>query len=441
MRELQVETGFQEAVALQKKLIVVLRQFIEITLDKPFFEFNRQDMFALRSKMTRENVEHFLSEHQTMWQPVYETLKDVEEDETILFTQIIKNINVHLHQLNDEMFIQFDYSKTIGRWWNVLSENSRGILYSYPQMEIISLPFHKFYNLDERYDTQLSTLNLNQPTYAMEKLDGSMIHVFESENQLYASTRGAIQGFDINRTAKNLVEEQLDVNETLSLIRQGYTPIFELLLTKENPNALVVVYEKEELRLIAVRNKNTGHYIHPLELENVASTLGVKSAEIYQNKGLQAILEERESIQNMEGWVVYFEDGTFIKIKGEEYLSLMRPKGIVERIKKSPASLGKIVFDLMQENQLDDVLANIRDKEVREAMEKMEERITRIINGWEAEAMSILHRHEDKPRAEFGRAVTAEPVEPIVVNMTFGMYTKKNTRMKLEYFGNLLTIE
>ena len=40
---------------------------------------------------------------------------------------------------------------------------------------LISRPFHKFFNVNEREETQMNVIDLGQPHVIMEKMDGSMI--------------------------------------------------------------------------------------------------------------------------------------------------------------------------------------------------------------------------------------------------------------------------
>lgn len=438
MKMLQVDTRLEDAIVLHKKLTLLIKSLVEEMLEKPFEEYGRFDMFELRNVLTEENVTPFLESHKELWEPIHEAVADPSLHGETLFIKLFQKINVHLHKVDGKFFVQLDYSKTIGRWWNVLSENSRGIVYSYPEMEVLSLPFHKFYNLNERPQTQLHELNLNQPIHIMEKLDGSMIHVFEHDGELYTATRGAIDGFEFNNKAKHHLLTTTNVDTVRSFIQEGYTPIFELLLQEGDENALVVKYEKEELRLIAVRDRNTGHYVHPTEVEEMANQLGVKSAVFYHGMTLGNAIAEQKHVKNMEGWVIYFEDGTMLKVKAEEYLSLLRPKSLDTKFKTKPHLLAPTVFKLMEENKLDDVLANMGNEETKKEMEEMEDKIVAIQEAWHSEARALYERHYSENRGDFARAVLAEKPEKIVQTMVFGMMSGSTVQIKWEHIESAL---
>lgn len=432
MKMLQVNTRLEDAIVLQRKLALLVKDLVEEMLEKPFETYGRYDIFNLRNALTEENVKEFLDVRQELWEPIHETLADNDFQGEKLFIKLFEKVNIHLHNVEGNLFVQFDYSKTIGRWWNLLSENSRGIVFRYPEMEVLSLPFHKFYNLNERPHTQLHALNLNQPIHIMEKLDGSMIHVFEHSGELYTATRGAIHGFEFNQKAKRHLLTTTNVEAVLRTIQNGYTPIFELLLQEGDENALIVKYEKEELRLIAIRERETGHYVHPTELAKIADDFGVEAATFYHGMTFGDVIATQKNVKNMEGWVIYFEDGTMVKVKGEEYLSLLRPRDMDNKFKSKPQLMAPTVFKLMQENKLDDILANMTNAETKEAMEQMEATIETIIESFHTEARALYERHYSENRGDLARAVLAEKPNKVVQNLVFGLMSGSTVTIKWE---------
>ena len=54
----------------------------------------------------------------------------------------------------------------------------RGIIFDTATGEILRRPFHKFFNVNERDETQDHRVDLSRPHAILEKLDGSMIAPF-----------------------------------------------------------------------------------------------------------------------------------------------------------------------------------------------------------------------------------------------------------------------
>lgn len=440
MEYLQVNNGFEEGIKLQKQVLVLVKALIEERLEKPFEESNRFDIFTLRTMLTVENVEEFLEKHSDIWNPIYEAVKEDGAQSAYAFILLMKKLNVLFQTVNGKHFVQFDYSKMIGRWWNVLTENSRGIVYSYPELEVLSVPFHKFYNLNERPHTLFQNLNLHQKHYLFEKLDGTMLHAFEYEGELYVGTRGAIAGYEFNEVGKKLILNEANTEEVLSLIRSGHTPIFELLLPLENELAQVIEYQQDEIRLIAVRNRKDGSYIHPTEIPGLSEKLGVKSAVFYENMHLTDAMEQQKEIKNMEGWVIYFEDGTFLKVKGEDYLRLLQPKEFGMKFEKKPLALAKTVFELMKENKLDDMLSITSNDKVRGEMERLQDEIQGIVDGFHRRARELYDTYYHGDRKVFANAVRQKESNIYIQAVAFTYLSGKVAELKWTHIEPLLTI-
>ena len=122
---------------------------------------------------------------------------------------------------------------------------------------IIARPFHKFFNIGEREETQPGKLDFTAPHQVLTKLDGSMIHPILHEGQIrWCSKMGftevAEQINDFTKDNKNY----LDFSEWC--IKNGLTPIFEWTSRKQK---IVIDYPEDGLTLLAVRNNVTGQYL------------------------------------------------------------------------------------------------------------------------------------------------------------------------------------
>lgn len=425
MKRLNYDTiRHKQALNVQRKLIGLYEsltmEFLDVELEKMPF----QGIHRLRAVLTLEKLEGFYETHRGDINTIAEMMNKPPSIETL--QNIIDKVNVHTHTLEGETFIQLDYSKQVGRWWNLLTENSRGNIFRYPNLELVSLPFGKFYNLNERSHTELKTLNLNQNSYVMEKLDGTMIHLFESNGILISATRGSAGVYYFNDKVIELIQ-QANQETILAVIRGGYTPIFEILLKPEDEFGQIVKYEKEEIRLIAVRHRETGEYVHPTVLEEMAIAFGVKSAIFYQGKELFHVLQEQNSIVNMEGWVIYFEDGLMVKVKGEEYVAQVRSENLKEKVKnkmeKQENEIGKTIYGWMQAGIIDDQLSFIQSDDLRNELNQVMDEIEKALVGFREELKDLFNRHYSDDRKTFAMALKNDKtIDRSTFSLLFELY-------------------
>lgn len=135
----------------------------------------------------------------------------------------------------------------------------RGIIFDSKTGDIIRRPFHKFFNVNEREETQDHVVDLSRPHVILEKLDGSMIAVFAHEGKLIWGTKMVAQ--DFHELVEQFVKES-DIDYEgfcWELINSGHTPIFEWMHPQKR---IVIDYGKEPtLTLTAIRNIVTGAYV------------------------------------------------------------------------------------------------------------------------------------------------------------------------------------
>lgn len=134
----------------------------------------------------------------------------------------------------------------------------RGIIFDTATGNIIRRPFHKFFNVNEREETQLNQLDFSKEHWIDTKLDGSMIAVFMHGGELIYGTKMVAP--DFNELVKQFVAaSDIDYDSFCrDVIEQGYTPIFEFMHPQKQ---IVIDYGKPALTLLAVRNMVTGEFL------------------------------------------------------------------------------------------------------------------------------------------------------------------------------------
>lgn len=423
----------KEAVNLQRAVIRLFEKIVPYFIGEELKDMDRSLMGQLRKTVTLDSLNAFICSHTKEWEEIAGAIQEEATSEGLL--RLIEKMNLHVYQLHNETFIQLDYSKLVGRWWNLLTRNSRGHLYRYPELELISLPFQKFYNINEREETQLHALDMKQSLTIMEKLDGTMIHLFEVGGTIVSATRGSVGEYYYNDKAIAFVEKA-HYQTILELIQMGYTPMFELLLREEDEYGQTVRYQEEDLRLIAIRHRETGAYVHPTELQRVAKELDVQSATDYREKNMYDILEEQKEVKNFEGWVVYFEDGTMVKLKAEDYLKLNYTYGLETRMMSNRHMIEKTLYTWLQENIYDDQLSSIKSDEFRMELEETLQKIEKASESYLRMIRVKLNEHYSDNRKNFAKALSKDDtISKSDFSLIFELYKGKEVGLKEVQWG------
>lgn len=139
-----------------------------------------------------------------------------------------------------------------------LRRECRGIIFDSKTGDIIRRPFHKFFNVNEREETQDHRLDFSKEHWIDTKLDGSMIAVFMHQGEIVYGTKMVAPDFH------ELVKKFVDASDVdyegfcRKVIADGHTPIFEFMHPQKR---IVIDYGKEPaLTLLAVRHMVTGQF-------------------------------------------------------------------------------------------------------------------------------------------------------------------------------------
>lgn len=122
---------------------------------------------------------------------------------------------------------------------------------------IMSRPFHKFFNVNEREETQARLIDMSQPHVIMEKRDGSMVRPITINGYIRLATKMGIT--EVAMQAEKFFARNVKYKDfCIWCIDKGLTPIFEWT----SPfNQIVLPYEEDILTLLAVRENISGKYL------------------------------------------------------------------------------------------------------------------------------------------------------------------------------------
>jgi len=190
--------------------------------------------------------------------------------------------------------------------------NARGIIFNRATGEVVARPWKKFFNLSEVQEFSLFDVE-GAEFVATEKVDGSLGILFPYKDNWYVATKGSF----ISDQAVWATKWARD-NINLNAVPKGYTALFEIIYPE---NRIIVNYgDREELVLLGLVDNRTGLDVSYEELKGTAEMLGVSLVPSFGSNNLKDIQKiAKELDPNKEGFVVTFDNGTKLKIKGDEY--------------------------------------------------------------------------------------------------------------------------
>jgi RNA ligase len=100
----------------------------------------------------------------------------------------------------------------------------RGLIFDTATGQLISRPYHKFFNAGEREETQLNKINLYEPHIVLEKLDGSMIRPIPTAEGFKLATKAGVT--DISQQAEAFISDKSNYNTFINKCIQKGTILF-----------------------------------------------------------------------------------------------------------------------------------------------------------------------------------------------------------------------
>lgn len=188
--------------------------------------------------------------------------------------------------------------------WDPITLLARGLVLDERAQEVVATPFPKFFNAGEKRGDVPAL-----PFEAFEKLDGSLIVIFHAAGKWRCITKGA---WDSRQAI--WAQAQIDALE-LSPLTVGITYLAEAISPE---NRIVVAYDRPELVLLAAYDQS-GRELRYDEIAAVAEALGWRAAERQSFTSMTNLVTHTLALpRSSEGYVVRFEDGTRLKLKGAE---------------------------------------------------------------------------------------------------------------------------
>jgi RNA ligase len=256
----------------------------------------------------------------------------------------------------------------------------RGLIFD-NENNLISRPYHKFFNVNEREETQLSVFaekTSTQNHMFLEKLDGSMVRPLKIGDSTFMATKMGIT--DTGLRASKFFWSQQKIMSFVDEIYKEFTPIFEWLSLEDR---IVLDYGDPQLVLTAIRNNFSGEYISYDMMKILADRfdLNIVGAKVVEDiSDMQSVLNDISKETDSEGYVVRFEDGHMVKIKNEWYVTLHRSKEL--------ATNDRLIVKCILEESVDDLKPLLMESDLVRVV-KMET----VVNNALLEIVSSIVEH------------------------------------------------
>lgn len=233
----------------------------------------------------------------------------------------------------------------------------RGLIFDL-KGNVISRPYHKFFNVNERHETMSHMIDWSLEHMALEKLDGSFIRPFRPEQDILWGTKMGVT--DVALPVFEFVKQRDNYQRFAKfMLDNNKTPVFEWCSRQQR---IVVDYPVDRLVLTGARDMTTGEYMSYSDLLSEGNRFDIEVVRAFGNiVDFEAFLKECRELKGMEGYVIRFANGHMYKVKADEYCLLHKTLDKFVREKD--------FVPLIVDDKLDDVLpkfqADIVDKVTR----------------------------------------------------------------------------
>ena len=237
-------------------------------------------------------------------------------------------IDKHTHPTLSLELFKYSRQCVKNECWFTNTKLARGLVFDSVNKVIIGKGFAKFFNIGEFQSLVPEKLPWDLGFSVEEKLDGSLVYIWNFDNEWHTSTSGSFVSEQAMRV-KNIIKT-LD----LSLIDRNIT----LLVEYTSPeNQIVVSYDNENITLLSAFNRDDLTEFNDDKITTIARKLNLKRPAVFNFQNKEEILNYIFP-SNFEGFIVKFENGFRVKLKSPLYVKVHRllnylsPKGVIELI-------------------------------------------------------------------------------------------------------------
>lgn len=298
-----------------------------------------------------------------------------------------------------------------------ISTECRGLIFD-KSGKLISRPYHKFFNVNEKPHTRMEEIDLNEPHVILEKLDGSMIRPIPCDTGFRLATKAGVT--DVAMNAEVFIADKPEYSKFIEYcLMIGLTPIFEWCSRK---NRIVVDYPEDKLILTAIRENSTGIYQNWFNMRETAKLYSIPFVKAIagDDTDISKVVDHIRKWEDDEGVVIRFDNGHMLKIKADDYV--LRHKC------KESLSQEKNVLSIIINDSVDDIVPLLDKSESdRERLFQFEKDFWREIYKFDNKLISMFVKGNDQfpDQKEFAVEFVQKQIKPKYASFMFKMKNRK----------------
>lgn len=296
----------------------------------------------------------------------------------------------------------------------VLLRECRGIAFD-EDGYILSRPYSKFFNLNERPETQSNVIDFNETHHVLEKLDGSFIRPLynKKDKDFRVATK-----MGLTDTAANAEKHIADKMNYYDFFKFCYdmnmTPIFEWC---SEQNRIVILYEEPKLVLTAIRDLYSGRYMAYDQMVSIANNFKLPVVGTYPSiNNINEFMSTVDDNENIEGFVIRFVSGHQLKVKTSDYVLKHKSADIV--------SNNRQLIELILNGNIDDIKTHVLENEIKK-IENMEKLVSETVLDLSDQLKKFYSKYKHLSRKEFALTVMKNE-KPFFSKNFFAMMDSKD---------------
>jgi T4 RnlA family RNA ligase len=245
-------------------------------------------------------------------------LKYTQEDETFFTAdQVFKGVTYRV------------FSYRLGSYTAFIAPDAlegRGIMFELDSndqpVRLACRPIHKFFNLNENPSTMNLDLSVDNIKLIMDKADGSLISTYlDHEGELQLKSKTSLGSDQVQMAWRALKDEPQFREDLIEVTNLGWTVNLEYT---GPDNRIVIGYEKPSLRVLNVRNIETGEYNNVCYRNEPGHSMFYGHVVDTHKESFDLVAMEDQ--QGFEGVVVVLHSGQWFKLKTKWYAALHHTK-------------------------------------------------------------------------------------------------------------------
>jgi T4 RnlA family RNA ligase len=274
----------------------------------------------------------------------------------------------------------------------------------------------KFFNWRENPFTM--DIDFSNTKQIMVKKDGSLISTFLHNNRLGIKSKTSLFSNQVAQAYALLSKNKSFSDELLDLAHADLTVNMELCGPE---NRIVIGYPETHLTVLNIRYNKTGRFVNKDELVDYPNVLN-HWVDVIDVESTTSFVESVASMHGVEGFVIEYQRGKFVKLKCDEYISLHHAKDSVNNPRR--------LFECILDEGVDDLRGMFyNDAAAMMTIDQMQVKVDHMFNSMVNEVETFYEMNKHLDRKDYAVKGQAE-VSPMYFSRVMNLYLGKSPDYK-----------